>query len=297
APVKLPVTANESERSSYVSSAISTSLSPVFSRRTSNWTSCPTWTRVLSAARVSLRDLEAGSWAEANGLAARTTTASRAILVIDRSLLLGSLFRQRDLLDDDVDPRAVLVVGPAARRGPRLEFLPALRAGRMVRRNLLDGPQHRLPRHHLAENRVLAVEGREPGEADEELGARAVGLVGPGHGERPDVVPVVVEFRLQPEPRGVLEFSALHHEGGDDPVEDQAVVPPLPYEIGEIEDVSRRDLGEKFQLDVPVVRLQGRDPIPHDEGLDRVRRRVAQLPGELDDPLARLGLGHRRRDV
>src|SRR5215831_7254520 len=151
-------------------------------------------TSALSAAAVSVRSDAGGCWNP------RSAATARIALTMESSFRVGLFlsFGNGHFLDDDVLLGPVFVVGPAARgRAETADHPPALLARRMVALHPLDLLHHFLARDHLAEYRVVPVELRLAGEADEELGRRAVGIIGPGHRHRAEDVLHRRELRVQ----------------------------------------------------------------------------------------------------
>src|SRR6185295_4626778 len=99
-----------------------------------------------------------------------------------------------------------------------------------------DLVQHLGPGHHLAEDRVTAIEMRLGREGDEELAAAGVGA-GEGHADGAAVVAQAVDIVSDGVARTAAavppRIAALDDEVGDHPVEGQTVVEALPGELQE----------------------------------------------------------------
>ena len=106
------------------------------------------------------------------------------------------------------------------------------------------------------------VEGLVVGHVDEELGRGRIGVRGPGHGDGITVISqAIISFVLDGALGGFLihigvEAAALNHEGGDDPMEDGAVIKAA---LDILQKIGHRDRGLlRIQLhdDVAQARFQ-----------------------------------------
>jgi hypothetical protein len=119
--------------------------------------------------------------------------------------------------------------------------------------------EHVVAFDQFAEGGVLMVQLSRIAVADEKLASGGIGILGTGHGDHAANVGMVVEFRgdfvagIAGAPHGFLRrifgegIAALDHEAFDDAVETGSIVKTFFREVGEIFDVTGRDIRPKFE--------------------------------------------------
>ena len=109
----------------------------------------------------------------------------------------------------------------------------------------------------LAPDRVLAVEERRVGEADEELAVGEVRALRARHRQRAAHVRLAVELGLQLLARaagaGAGRVAGLRHEAVDDAVEDDAVIEALARQLLDPRDMVGREVGPELDVTGPCV--------------------------------------------
>src|SRR6202022_4486747 len=114
-------------------------------------------------------------------------------------------------------------------------------------------------RHDLAPHRVLAVEEVRVLEHDEELAARAVGIVGAGHRDSAAHMRLLREFGLERVAHaaraGAGGIAGLRHEAFDHAMERDAVVLALARQLLDLLDVVGREIGKHLDDHTAVLEV------------------------------------------